>query len=129
MKRRIKNSQTFSNVKLVADDALQTIRCKRRRSRAVACCRRENQRVYAGYRLLSNLKNTLNRRDRACPCPHSISNSIRVSAPSLRGLSFSVEKWLRELFQTWYDFLYSLSFATLNSSLGEGAECLMEISI
>ena len=28
------------------------------------------------------------RRDRACPCPQFISNSICASAPSLRGLSF-----------------------------------------
>ena len=49
------------------------------RCRAGACSCRANFSIYDGYRLLSNLKNTLNRRDRACPCPQQISYKIKFT--------------------------------------------------
>ena len=47
--------------------------------RAGACSCRTNQQIYYCFRLLSNLKNTLNRRDRACPCPQQTSYKIKFT--------------------------------------------------
>ena len=60
---------------------------------------------------------TTYRRDSSCPCPHSISNSIRASPHLWGGCHFSAEKMNEGVFIIWNNIYNSLSFATLNSSL------------